>query len=160
MKVYRIAMRDYINDLSGIGAREFGGRWNHKGTSIVYTSEGRPLAILECLVNFPMPVSPKALDLKIATIVIPDVIIPKRISISDLPSNWRDYPAPLELADIGTKWARKKETLLLRVPSAIVHQEFNILINSLHPDMKRVKVSHVENYKLDARLLRERKKAN
>jgi RES domain-containing protein len=158
MKVYRIAKSTYIHDLSGMGAREFGGRWNHKGTSIVYTSESRPLAILECLVNLPMPVSPKALDLKIAAIVIADDIIPKRISISDLPSNWRDYPAPLELADIGTKWARKKETLLLRVPSAIVHQEFNILINPLHPDIRRVKISHIEDYRINHRLLREKKR--
>jgi RES domain-containing protein len=159
VKVYRIAKSAYINDLSGIGAREFGGRWNHKGTSIVYTSESRPLAILECLVNLPMPVSPKALDLKIATIVIPDDIIPKKISISDLPSNWREYPAPLELADIGTKWARKKETLLLRVPSAIVPQEFNILANPLHPDIKRVKISYIEDYRINHRLLREKKKS-
>ena len=158
MKVYRIARSAYIHDLSGMGAREFGGRWNHKGTSIVYTSESRPLAILECLVNLPMPVSPKNLDLKIATIVIPDDIIPKEIPISDLPSNWRDYPAPLELADIGTNWAKTKKTLLLRVPSAIVPQEFNILINPLHPEMKRVKISHVEDYRINHRLLRERKK--
>lgn len=159
MRVFRIAKSIYINDLSGSGARENGGRWNHKGIAIVYTSESRALAILECLVNLPVPVDLRDFDLKIASLVIPDRIIPKEISISDLPSNWRNYPAPPELADLGTKWALTKKTLLLRVPSAVIHREFNILINPLHPDMKHVKIIHIENYKLNNRLLREKKRS-
>jgi RES domain-containing protein len=126
----------YIRDLLGTGARIYGGRWNQKGVGILYTSENRALATVEYLVHVPLSIVPG--DLSIATIQIPDDISPKEIAISDLPANWRDYPAPPELAELGTQWALTNETLLLRVPSAVVEGEFNILINPLHPDIKHV----------------------
>ena len=151
MKVYRIAKAKYINDLSGTGARLYGGRWNNKGIGIIYTSETRALATVEYLVHVPLSLVPH--DICIATIEIPDSITAKEILIPDLPANWRSYPAPLELARLGTNWALGNETLLLRVPSVVVDHEFNILINSSHPDMKHVIISHIENYCFDNRLV-------
>lgn len=151
MRVYRIAKTKYIHDLSGAGARIYGGRWNNKGVSLLYTSENRALATVEYLVHVPLSIVPN--ELSIANIQIPDDINPREISISDLPSNWRDYPAPQELAQLGTQWALMNETLLLRVPSAVVIGEFNILINPFHPDIKHVTVPHVETYQFDERLL-------
>lgn len=152
MIVYRIAKTKYIHDLSGTGARMYGGRWNHKGIGVVYTSKNRALATVEYLVHVPSSIAPT--NLSIASLEIPDGINPKEISISDLPANWRDYPAPSELAELGTHWALTNDTLLLRAPSAVVEHEFNILINPLHPDMKHITVSHIEDYKFDDRLLR------
>lgn len=152
MKVYRIAKTKYIRDLSGTGARMYGGRWNKKGVGILYTSENRALATVEYLVHVPSSTVPT--ELSIATIQITDEISQKEISISDLPANWRDYPAPEELAELGTQWALSTETLLLRVPSAAIEGEFNILINPLHPDMKHVTISCIETYRFDERLLR------
>lgn len=152
MKVYRIATTRYINDLSGGGARRYGGRWNHKGTSMIYTSENRALATVEYLVHVPLSIVPTHLSL--ATLQISDKITPKAISISDLPGNWREYPVPSRLAELGTNWANKNESLLLRVPSAVVEHEYNILINPLHPDMKHVSVVQIERYTVDKRLLR------
>lgn len=151
MVVYRIAKAKYINDLSGIGARLYGGRWNHKGTSIIYTSETRALATVEYLVHVPLAMAPT--DLSIASLEIPDGIIPGEISTSDLPGNWREFPAPVELAELGTRWALAGNMLLLRVPSAVVAHEFNMLINPAHPDMKQVIISHIENFRIDDRLL-------
>ncbi len=152
MKVYRIAKIRYINDLSGSGARRYGGRWNHKGTSMIYTSENRALATVEYLVHVPLSIVPPHLSL--ATLQISDKITPKAISISDLPGNWREYTAPSRLAELGTNWATKNESLLLRVPSAMVEHEYNILINPLHPDMKHVSIAQIERYTVDKRLLR------
>ena len=152
MNVYRIAKTRYIKDLSGTGARIHGGRWNHKGTSMVYASENRALATVEYLVHVPLSMVPA--DLSLATLQIPDKITPTEISISNLPSNWEEYPAPFGLAELGTNWAIKNESLLLRVPSVVVEHEFNILINPLHPDMKQVSILEIENYTLDNRLLR------
>ena len=73
-------------------------------------------------------------------------------AVSDLPADWRDYPPPSELATLGRDWALAGQTLLLRVPSAVVEGEFNILINPSHRDMKHVVVSQVEEYRFDARL--------
>lgn len=150
MIVYRISKTKNIKDLSGTDARIFGGRWNNKGVSIVYASESRALATLEYLVHVPLSLMPT--DLSLASTKIPDSIAPKNILKSQLPKNWRDYPAPSRLAKIGSDWVLSNETLLLRVPSAIVKDEFNILLNPAHGDMKRVKIVDVEKYKLDARL--------
>lgn len=77
------------------------------------------------------------------SIEIPDNVSLKEIVLRDLPQDWPTYPAPLKLADIGTEWARTKETLLLRVPSAIVPREYNILINPQHPDMPNARIIDV-----------------
>lgn len=150
MIVYRIAKTKHINDLSGVGARLYGGRWNRKGIAMVYTSETRSLATVEYLVHVPLAMVPD--DISIATIEIPEDIIPKEVSISELTTHWRTFPAPNELAELGTRWALSNETLLLRVPSAVVEHEFNILINPSHHDIKRIAVSHIEAYRLDKRL--------
>lgn len=151
MIVYRIAKAKYIRDLSGAGARLYGGRWNHKGIAVIYTSETRALATVELLVHLPLSMVPN--DLSIASIEIPAHIVPKEIPTADLPANWRNYPAPAVLADLGTRWALSKETLLLRVPSVVVEHEFNILLNPSHPDISHITIPHVENYSLDDRLL-------
>jgi RES domain-containing protein len=150
--VYRITTDRYSKDLSGIGARLHGGRWNPQGISVVYTAESRALATVEYLVHVPLSLVPRAL--RLVTLYIPDSILCKTIAISDLPASWRDYPALPTLADLGASWATVQETLLLRVPSAVVVQEYNVLINPLHPDMPQVTIAQVEPYQFDTRLLR------
>lgn len=148
--VYRIARSKFAKDLSGEGARLAGGRWNHKGTPVIYAAESRSLAALEALVH--MSQAEFLIKRKVVTIEIPKSIIPKTIKTSDLPEAWRRYPPFFKLADIGTEWAVEKKDLLLRVPSAVVPEEFNILINPLHPDIKLVKISQVEDFVYDNRL--------
>lgn len=88
-----------------------------------------------------------------ATIEISDDVRPEVIALHSLPSNWRKKPAPSKLADLGTAWAQAKRSLLLRVPSAVVEHEFNILINPAHPDMPRVAVVNVEKLTINDHLL-------
>jgi len=150
MFVYRIAKKKYIRDLSGIGARLYGGRWNRKGICLVYTSESRALALVEFLVNVPFSILPS--KLYIATVEIDDQIRPMEIPLGDLPKNWRKFPAPSELAEIGSKWAVSNESVALRVPSAVVPHEFNILLNPSHPDIRHVAITTVEGLEMDKRL--------
>jgi RES domain-containing protein len=89
-----------------------------------------------------------------ATIEIPDSIVPEDVPRASLPRGWRDYPPPREVADLGTRWAKAKKALLLRVPSAVVEQEYNILINPLHSEMGRVVLQRVEACEFDKRLVR------
>jgi RES domain-containing protein len=152
MRVFRIAKARYIDDLSGIGARLHGGRWNPKGISIVYTSLSRALATVEYLVHVPIAFIPKGL--RIATLEIPDDVVPEGVEITDLPGNWRQYPAPPELAEIGRNWVLLNTSLLLQAPSAVVEGEYNILINPAHPDMRRVTVVEIQPYDFDRRLAR------
>jgi RES domain-containing protein len=137
--VYRIAKTPYIDDLTGLGARLYGGRWNRKGIGIVYAAGSRALATVEYLVHVPLALVPEGLS--IATLYIPDEVSCKTVALADLPVNWRDYPAPLALADLGTQWVVSRETLSLRVPSAVVAHEWNLLVNPLHPDMPYVTIA-------------------
>jgi RES domain-containing protein len=154
MVIYRIALKKYIHDLSGKGAKEAGGRWNHKGAAVVYTSERLSLATVEILVHLPLFLTSR--NLMLATIHVPDSIVPHAVAIADLPKNWRYDPPPPSLAKIGNQWVSAGKYLLLRVPSAVVDKECNILINPEHPDMKHLSIVNVERFKMDERLLRER----
>ncbi|MBN1675521.1 MAG: RES family NAD+ phosphorylase [Kiritimatiellae bacterium] len=152
MRVYRIGKSSRIRDLSGVGAELHGGRWNHRGVAVLYTSESRSLATVEYLVHLTPSVAPAALS--VATLEIGAGIVPRVLRARDLPRNWRTHPPPIALAQIGTDWIRAGKSLLLRVPSAVVTGEHNMLINPAHPDMARVRLLTVDSYSFDERLLR------
>jgi RES domain-containing protein len=150
MRVYRIAKQHYIQDLSGEGARLYGGRWNNKGTKILYTAESRSLATVEYLVHVPLQIIPK--DVYIAEIDVPDTAI-GIVEVASLEKNWQDYPSPTSIRDIGDKWQKDSKGLLLRVPSAVIKNEWNVLINPEHSQFNEVKIVAIEPYIFDARLL-------
>ncbi len=152
MRLFRIAKTHYINDLSGVGARANGGRWNRVGVGLLYTSPSRALATVEYLVHVPLVGVPK--NLSIAIIAVPDDASAETITEEMLPNNWRRHPAPVELEEIGTRWVEERRSLLLRVPSAVVEGDYNVLINPAHSDMKEVEIAAVEPYLLDERLVR------
>lgn len=151
MRVFRIAKRRFISDLSGAGARLFGGRWNQKGVSLLYTSESRSLATVEYLVHLSMGILPR--DLSLAEFEVPDTERIERMDPSVLPEGWNRFPAPGKLSEIGTAWAQKGETLGLRVPSSVVKAEWNILLNPNHARFSEVRLVSVEEYVFDQRLL-------
>lgn len=152
MVVFRIARSKYIRDLSGTGAKRFGGRWNPKGLAVLYTSKHRSLAILELLVNANMQALPD--DLSLLELNIPDQPESSaEISVRDLPKNWRSSPAPFNLAEIGGDWISSGSSLTLTVPSAVVPEEQNILINPNHPEAKHLSVQSISSFSLDSRLL-------
>ncbi len=150
IRLYRICSSEYIEDLSGTGARIYGGRWNHPGYPVIYSSGSRSLAALEFLVHVPMALAPE--NLSIAEITIKAKVKRKRITSKELPASWRDYPAPEQLAAIGTEWLKARSSLLLDIPSAVVDKEDNTLINPLHPDMKQVQLTNIEKFHFDSRL--------
>jgi len=152
MDLFRIAREEYVRDLSGVGARIYGGRWNRKGSAVIYTSETKSLATVEFLVHVPIGIRPTGLS--IARLRVPERFVPEEVEHSRLPGNWRTYPAPPELAAIGTDWLNSNRSLLLRVPSAVVDGEFNILINPAHPGIAKVRVASVVDFRIDERLLR------
>jgi RES domain-containing protein len=151
MLVYRIAGRKHAGDLSGTGAAMFGGRWNKVGTPVLYTGANQEIALLENLVHLPAGIAPK-LDLLI--IEIPDDSITE-IKKTELPANWKDYPAPTVLSEIGQEWAESNESIALKVPSSIIDASHNYILNCQHPDYKKqVNLLHRENFSFDMRLLK------
>ena len=148
--VYRISPEKHAHDLSGEGSRLHGARWNKKGTAVIYTAESRALAVLESLVHVSLPNLPAGL--KVVSLGIPDSIVPKEIDPSRLPELWRTNPPPFALADIGTDWVVSGESLLLRVPSVVVPDEFTIIINPRHHNMKQIKLLEAVDFVFDERL--------
>ena len=154
IKLFRISISEHISDITGTGAKIYGGRWSHAGYPVVYTSGSRSLAALEFLVHVPMALAPE--NLSIVEINIQENVKRESIKENLLPSSWRDYPAPEQLATIGTNWIKSKSSLLLDIPSAVVDKEVNTLINPLHPDIKHVNVAIVEKFSFDSRLLKKK----
>lgn len=148
MIVFRIAKRKRASDMFGTGAALYPGRWNKKGTSVLYTGATIEIALLENIVHTPPMFIP---DLDILTMEIPDGSITE-IKVSELPSNWMRYPTPLILAEIGEKWILKAETIALKVPSCIIATSFNYILNCKHLDFNRVKVIDHSHFLFDPRL--------
>lgn len=134
-----------------MGASLFGGRWNSKGVPVVYTTQSRSLAALELYAN--RSKAGMLMNLSLAAVAISEKATIREIDVSDLPSGWNKYPAPLELADIGSKWAASLDSLVLCVPSALIPKEKNYLLNPLHPDMAYASIVEIEEYTFDQRFL-------
>ena len=153
MFVWRVARKAHAeHPLSGEGARLHGGRWNHAGVPVVYTSQSLSLAVLEYLVNVSVADLPD--DLVSVQIEIPDELRVTSIAIKDLPNGWRTFPAIEDLKDIGTNWASKGSTPILIVPSVVIPTELNYLINPKHRLIDRLRIVSVDLFALDARLSR------
>ena len=147
MILYRIVKCAYA-DLSGTGARLYGGRWNSEGRSMVYLASSRSLAVLEALVHLSPTNIPDGFC--IMTIEAPDDIL--EVTVDQLPKNWNEYPEHNSLKQIGNDFLIKQKHLLLKVPSAIVKEEFNYLLNPLHKDAGLVKTTNTLPFTFDQRL--------
>lgn len=152
MKLFRIVQeKKRSEDLSGNGAFRFGGRWNSKGTFMLYTSETSSLAYLETLAHFDKILIPPKLfliqletDNKAPVFTLPD---------KDYPANWLRLGL-LKNKNLGDKWMNEKKYLGIKVRSAINVLEHNILLNPLFPDYHRlVQVKTVAEIKVDGRII-------
>lgn len=152
MELFRIASNKYINDLSGEGARRVGGRWNEKGTPLIYTSERMSVCILEVLAHTSIGIIPD--NLSSLKLFVPDNSSLEEIDINTLPINWKQYPYPSYLARIGSNWVSKNTSLLLKVPTVLSPGEFNILINPNHKEANLIKIISIEPFQFDQRLLK------
>ncbi|MBL4675609.1 MAG: RES family NAD+ phosphorylase [Mucilaginibacter sp.] len=150
MVLYRIGKCNFITDLTGTGARLYGGRWNSEGRSMVYMASSRSLAVLEVLVHLQPLFTPS--DFCIAEIEAPEDSI-LTLDASSLPSNWQDASSPAELKQIGNQFIQETKYLMMKVPSAIVPQEYNYLLNPWHPDIKKVSILNTHPFSFDDRLI-------
>ena len=152
MEVFRICKYKRARDLSGFGANMKGARWNRIGTSLLYTASHRSLALVEVLVHmgdyFPEQ------DYAIVTLEIPD----KSITIFDpnlLPNLWYKIFEPAGQAEFTDQWLIEEQSVAFGVPSAVVPQETNYLINPLHPDFQEVKIKNIEKFNFDERFFKD-----
>ncbi len=134
---------------SGEGAARRGGRWNLRGTHVVYCSASRALAALEILANVDARHRLIGLAWTCVSALVPDDAIERP---AQFPSTWRQFPHGPETQALGSEWVRALRSVALRVPSAVVPGEFNFLLNPAHPDFKHVRIGAAESFAFDPRL--------
>ena len=136
--------------LDGEGARLAGGRWNSRGHAAVYASSRLSLAALELLVHTDVPLVPP--DLVAFEIDVPDTLAIESVDVAELPRDWR-LPGHPSCRAIGDTWLAEERTAVLRVPSAVVPEEWNYIINPTHPAAKAIQVVGRRKFAFDSRLL-------
>jgi RES domain-containing protein len=156
VSLWRIATDtpDYTaDDLTGKGAEVTGGRWNRKGTAVLYTSTNIALACLETVVHLNAS-GRLPLNRYLVELIVPNSEWAARstASPSSLPLGWDAEPAGMISLDFGTNWLASKKTLLLQIPSVIVPEEANILINPAHPAASTVTATKRRRWLYDPRL--------
>ena len=135
---------------TGEGARVYGGRWNSQGVSVVYTAEHRSLAMLEILVHLRRPRDYELYSVKF------DESLVQELAGRNLPRNWDVEPPTGDTQEIGDNWVMSASSAVLSVPSAVVPEERNYILNPRHPDFKHIKIDGPFPCYFDPRLLREK----
>ncbi len=149
MILYRFAQPKYATRelaFNGKGGLRYAGRWNNAGVLIVYTATTPSLALLEIFVHSRQLLT-KSLSLFAAD--VPDDLIE---TLSPVPKDWNLRPPSATSRDAGTKWLQSNRSVGLLVPSAIVPQEANCLLNPAHPDFSLEWVAGPFDFPLDSRL--------
>jgi RES domain-containing protein len=149
--VYRVLRKPYSRTpFDGEGSYHYGGRWSSPGTRLSYASEHQSLAMLEYFVHLEASDAPP--DLVLACADVPDDLTRQQIDAAKLPANWRETPAPAELARIGDEFVQLRKACLLIVPSAQVPSENNWLVNPLHDEFRKITIRETEPLTYDSRL--------
>lgn len=169
MRCYRICDARY-RALDGEGARRYGGRWNRHGRAVIYSSSSRALAVLELLAQVER--ADLVRSLLLLTVEMPDDVAIEELLVRSkvegrrsnsesrrskvegriLPRGWDSYPAPAACQKLGDDWLERAESLVLAVPSAIVPEERNYLINPAHPGFAGVREVGAREFRFDKRL--------
>lgn len=136
---------------AGEGARRTGGRFNSKGTPMVYTADSLALAMLEVMVHVP---SYRALHDRVARPLHFDEGLVEVLDEADLPANWNATPPSRSTQVLGDAWVRAQRAAVLRVPSLVVAHAFNYFLNPDHPDLAKITFGAAEPLQVDPRLIR------
>lgn len=150
MKLYRIAKLKHLNDLSGQGARLYGGRWNKIGYNMLYCSTHLSLCVLEILVHMDYQYITE--DYGFLEIEIPNDTKIEVVKPSILKQQWRHNPPLSFTQDYGTNWLNSQSSLSLKVPSAVLPNEFNVLINPNHQNFSKITVAKPSTLDIDSRV--------
>jgi RES domain-containing protein len=147
MKVYRITLEKWSRNLTASG---FPARWNSHGRFVIYTANSRALACLENVVHR----SGEGLNqlFKVMIIDIPEDLLIKILPVETLPDNWASLEMYQNCQQIGDNWLNSVESAVLQVPSAIIPNECNFLLNPAHPDFSKIKLIATEDFIFDSRV--------
>jgi RES domain-containing protein len=138
--------------LAGDGGLRASGRWHTRGKRVVYCAESPAAALLEILVHFEIEIGDLPARYRLLKVNVPDDLQVDRVSLTDLGSDWIEDP--LATRAIGDRWLTRATTPLLTVPSAVVPETSNVLLNPAHPDARRIVIVQSTDHVIDPRLVR------
>jgi RES domain-containing protein len=136
---------------TGEGARLYGGRWNPRGVTMVYTAGSQSLAMLELLVQD----DPLRAHYVMIPATLPARLKIERIAAGDLPDDWRSPESREQLQAMGADWCRRGSSAVLAVPSSVIPSETNYLLNPLHPSFSKIVAGAAQEFITDLRLIRK-----
>ena len=157
MRLWRVSN---YTDLSGEGGRLVAARWHERGRPAVYLAEHPALAVLETLVHLYVDPDELPSHYQLLTVDVAEAVAVEELSeatLATLSTTWRD--APQDTRALTRPWFDERRTALLRLPSAIVPDAFNYVLNPLHPDAERIVVVARQMVQFDPRLFRRPKPA-
>jgi RES domain-containing protein len=140
------------DDLTGTGAKLSGGRWNRPGNAMLYCASNISLAVLETFVHLKAGGLP--LNRYLVELMIPDPVWKRAATLTPPAVGWDAIPAGKTSLDEGDRWLKANLGAVLIVPSVIVGEEVNVLINPLHPDTQQITARKVRKWVYDPRLMR------
>lgn len=144
---YRIVKEKHAHSaFSGEGARLYGGRWNSQGVAVVYTSDSLALCCLEVFVNLP------SYELLKDFVYFKLFFDEKFVRGADLQDGWNDRPISKVSQEIGDNWILERNSAILRVPSVIIPEGNNYLINFNYQDSNQIKIGDPISLDFDPRL--------
>ena len=149
MTLWRISNH---RNLDGAGGLRASGRWHTRGCRIIYCCEEPATALLEILANLGTDVVDLPVGYTLLKIEAPQGISKSQVGPSSLPTDWSEQESVSR--EIGDEWLRKCETVLLRVPTALVPESWNILISPLHPESALLRIVETIEYPFDKRLIK------
>jgi RES domain-containing protein len=150
MLAWRIAKRQFALDRTGIGARSYGGRWNSPGIAVIYAGMTPEISALEKLVHAGdiLPV-----DLVLVSLELPeDETLYYRFSLANLPSGWDDLPGSTAASELGNAFINSGTHLGMIVPSVVMPEASNIIINPNHTAFANVTMTIIRTFEFDSRL--------
>jgi len=149
MEVYRIVLERFSDQLYAPG---LSGRWNYDNEFVIYAASSRSLAAMENMVH-KMGQGVLGTNFTIMVLDIPDSLSITKITTPDLPVGWKLESSYADTQPIGSSWYQTGETLLLQVPSAVVPNEYNFVLNARHPNFPQIKIEYNEPFEYDYRFV-------
>jgi RES domain-containing protein len=151
MQVWRIFPERFRESaFTGVGGLYAARRWNHQGTAIVYCATSPALAAVELFVNLDPHEMP--FDLLMAEAMVPDDLV-EPLNLDQLPADWRELNS-LACRDLGSGWAASGRSVGLRVPSAVVDGDWNLLLNPRHSAFGQILIAAAKPFRFDGRMFR------
>lgn len=151
IEAWRIDRKSYrATAFTGEGARLYGGRWNSAGVPVIYTAEHKSLAMLEILVHLR-----KVKDYELYSVKFDESLV-QELAIQNLPANWDVEPPTSDTQELGDSWVMSASSAVLSVPSVVVPEERNYILNPHHPDFKHIRIEGPFPCFFDPRLLGDR----